>query len=341
MSVLTPFFNLFKKQRTDKYNITEFNSNMDKIDTEMHRPPLTINGIEPDPITRNTYIEKVPLADNLSSDIQQINYDNFVQRMAGGGAPVEDGDASLIYVKGNLVRTGYVAESINMTVIPVERENPITAIIDRDTFVEYVESSGTIVLTYTTGWNADPANYGITVTGTPVSGDVITVVYVKEDRGLITTPNPTGFYSTGWNLYDYTTGIAKVIAYSLQYGYRIGGSYTSVKFATTLTGEQESVSVSDGLFEVAEDGYIFVTGGNDTTYIYPTWSDWINSYGGSFSTYREYSIDMTGIMEYFPYGLCAVGDVRDEINFSAQKTIRRIDRIAYSILKIHINHIIS
>ena len=69
MSVLTQFFNLIKPTKSEGVKVSDFNSNMDIIDTEMHRPPLTVNGIEPDPTTRDLEIETVPLADNRNNKI--------------------------------------------------------------------------------------------------------------------------------------------------------------------------------------------------------------------------------------------------------------------------------
>jgi hypothetical protein len=299
----------------------------------MHKPPLTVNGIEPDPTTRNLYLEQVPLADNLASDIAQINNGDFVIRTSGGDTSIEDGAASLVTIKGNMVKTGYVPEELTLTVTPATREegvDPITATIDRDTFVAYVVASGTITLTYTTAWSADPANYGITVEGTPIAGDVITVVYVKEERGTITTATPTSFNSTGWNLYNNTDGYARVVAYSTQYGYRIGGTYSLVDFSTTLTGARTAVTVEDGLFNVAEDGYIFVTNGDATTFIYPTWTNWTDEYTGDFQTYTVDTIDLSEAMLLFPYGLLAVGNTRDEINLNVQRCVQRIERLAYT-----------
>lgn len=333
MGALTTFFNLFKPAKTDAAKITDLNSNWDTIDTELHRPPLTVNGVSPDATTRNLYLEQVPLADNLASDIAQINNGTYIIRTSGGSSSIEDGDASLVTIKGNLTRTGYVAESLDMTVTPAQREegvDPITATIDRDTFVEYVTESGTTTLAYTDAWSADPTDYGITVTGTPISGDIITVVYVKENRGTITVADPTAFNSTGWNLYDSATGTARVVAYSQEYGYKIGGNYSLVDFSPTLSGTRTSVLVTGGYFNVEEDGYIFVTGGDATTYIYPTWSDWTTEYNGNFQTYTVDTISLTEAMLNFPYGLCAIGDTRDEININVQRTIQRISRVAYS-----------
>lgn len=222
-----------------------------------------------------------------------------------------------------------------MTVDAVTRQAPpeITATYDRGTFVSYVESSGTITLTYSTDWSADPTDYGITVNNTPIAGDVITVVYVKEVRGTITVATPSGIIGTGWNLYDHTNGYARVKKYSNQYGYIIGGTYTSIAWAATPEGETTAVTPDvGGLFSVPGDGYIIVTGGNGTnTYITPTWSDWTNGPDVSWEVYKESSLSLSAVMsEYFPYGLLRVGTVRDEINFQTQEAINRIQRMAYS-----------
>ena len=334
MSILTPFFNLFKLAKTNEYDIQQFNDNMDIIDTEMHRPPLTVNGTDPDPTTRDIEIDTVPLADNLTSEEAQINTGTFILRTSGGEASIADGPAWLSDIKGNMVKSGYVAESIQMTVTLADptTESPISASIDRDTFVAAVSSSQTITLTYSTAWSADPASYGITVTGTPVAGDQIVVVYVKENRGTITTANPTSFLSTGWNLYNHAAGYARVVNYSEEYGFMIDGTYTSLKFAATLSGEQTTITPIDGYFTVPSDGYVFVTGGNDTdTEIWMTWSDWTEqANGGTFAKYSSSSIDLSGVMVDFPAGLMKIGNVYDEINLNIGKAYSRIQRLEYT-----------
>lgn len=404
MGILTPFFNLFKPAKTDPAAVQRFNENMDIIDEQMHRPPLTVNFNTPD-ADRNIYLKEVPLATNLSSEQAQMVTGTFVQRASGGGAPIDDGNALLLSLKGNMIHTGYVPEELNMDVTPVERTAPpaitaeinietfeayvetagtytltyttgwsatpadygititntpvngdkitivwdgtndpemtvsavprpvpaaITATLDRDTFVSVVTGSTTITLTYTTAWSANPATYGVTVTNTPVSGDTITIVYVKEDRGTITPATPTTFNATGWNLYDNSTGQARVVKYSDVYGYRIGGTYTLLEFAATVSGTRTTISPVNGLFSVPADGYLFVTGGNATTYIYATWSDWTDSYSGNFQTYSVDTVDLTEVMLLFPDGLLSVGNVRDEINMNAQTAINRVQRIAYT-----------
>lgn len=406
MSILTPFFNLFKPSKADGVKVAEFNANMDIIDTEMHRPPLTVNGVLPNETTRDIYLESVPLADNLSSDDAQFEVGTFLVRTSGGDASIADGAASLSTIKGSMVKTGYVAEVIEMTVNAVPRVAPpaITATLDAETFEAYVETagtytlsyttewsaspalygvtvsntpvsgdeivitwdgenepemvvnavarpvpaaitatinkatfrayvsqSGTVTLSYTTAWSANPALYGITVSNTPVSGDSIVVEYVKENRGTITTANVSVFNSTGWNLFQTAQSYARVVRYSETYGYKIGGSYSLVNFATTPTGTSTAVNVdANGYFNVPEDGYVIVTGADATTYIYATWSDWTEGYEGEFQEYTVDSIDLSEIMVNFVAGLCAIGDVRDEINFNTQKAISRIQRMEYT-----------
>ena len=330
----TTNFGLKKLADTDPYAISQFNDNMDVIDSEMAKPPLTVNGTEPDSTTRDIEIDTVPLADNLTSEEAQINTGTFILRTSGGEASIASGDAWLSDIKGNMVKTGYVAESIQMTVTLADptTESPISASIDRDTFVAAVSSSQTITLTYSTAWSADPASYGITVTGTPVAGDQIVVVYVKENRGTITTANPTSFLSTGWNLYNHAAGYARVVNYSEEYGFMIDGTYTSLKFAATLSGEQTTITPIDGYFTVPSDGYVFVTGGNDTdTEIWMTWSDWTEqANGGTFAKYSSSSIDLSGVMVDFPAGLMKIGNVYDEINLNIGKAYSRIQRLEYT-----------
>ena len=337
MSILTPFFNLIKPQKTDPTAIAQINSNMDTIDTEMHRPPLTVNGIEPNSTTRDLQITTVPLADNLTTEEAQINTGTYILRTSGGEASIADGSAWLSSLQGNQVKTGYVAESIEMSVTLADptTEDPITASLDRETFIEEVTSSQTITLTYSNAWDADPATYGITVTGTPVAGDKITVVYVKENRGTITTATPSSFVSTGWNLYNHAAGYARVIDYSSEYGFMIEGTYTALKFAETLSGEQTDITPVDGYFTLpagASDGYVFVTGGNSTdTAIWMTWSDWTEeANGGTFAAYSQTTIDLSGVMVDFPDGLMRIGNYYDEINLNTQLAYSRVQKIEYT-----------
>ena len=233
-----------------------------------------------------------------------------------------------------MIKTGYVQESLNMTVIPIDPDSPtaITATIDRDTFVAEVSQSGTYTFTYSTVWSSDPAEYGITVNGTPAAGDQISVVYVKENRGTITTASPTAFVSTGWNLYNHSAGYARLVKYSEEYGFMIDGTYTALSFSGTLSGNRVSITPVDGYFTIPSDGYLFVTGGNNTdTAIWMTWSDWVDEpNGGTFEEYTQTQIDLTGIMVNFPYGLMRIDNIYDEIDLNTLRAYSRIERLSYT-----------
>jgi hypothetical protein len=104
-----------------------------------------------------------------------------------------------------------------------------------------------------------------------------------------------------------------------------------VNFAETPTGTSSAISVdADGYFNVPSDGYLIVTGADDTTYVYATWADWTEGYEGEFEPYTDYAVDFSSVMVFFNAGLLAIGDVRDEINFNTQKAISRIERLAYT-----------
>ena len=292
-----------------------------------------VNGEAPDE-TGNVQVQHALTADNLTSSASQNSVGEWARRSTGGSASVQDGKAWLSSIRGNRTHVGYVAESLQMTVTTAPREEgetPITATIDRDTFVAYVDESGTTNLTYTTSWSDDPEDYGVTVTGTPVSGDQITIVYVKEDRGTIIQSDPQSLISTGWNLYDHDKGYAIALKYADTATFKIEGTYTAVKFASTISGDQSTITPSDGLFTIPSNGYIFVTGGNATdTAVYMTWTDWVLD-GPTWAAYSEDEIDLSDVMEdYFPYGLLRVGDVRDEIDFNTGTAISNVERLAYS-----------
>ena len=239
------------------------------------------------------------------------------------GTP-ESGDAIQIVWDGE--------EDPVMTVTcPREPAAAITATIDRDTFVAYVDSSGTYNLYFTTEWSENPELYGITVTGTPLAGDQIQVVYVKEVRGTIAQATPTALVGTGWNLYESTNGYARVIPYSDDYGYKIGGTYTSLLFKEDLEDDGTAITPDEnGLFTVESAGYVVVTGGSTDTYIVTTWSDWEYE---AYEAYKESTVSLSflfGEGKAFPWGLLKVGTAQDEIDRMAGKAISRVERQAYS-----------
>lgn len=292
---------------------------------------LSVNGNGPDGLG-NVTVEEVAYAKNLTAESAQATAGTFVQRMAGGDASIADGEAYLQQIRGVNVHTGIVNESLEMTVENATREqgvDGISATINRATFVSYVTQSGTITLSYTTDWSADPATYGVTVTGTPISGDSIVIVYVKASRGVISVPTPTAFNATGWNIYNNALGYARVLKYD--HGYRIGGTYSAVQFSQTISGTKTTITPVSGIFDIASDGYVWVTGGNSTsTYVTPTHTDWTEGPDVPFEAYTKDTIDLSGLGELFADGLCAVGGTYDVIDFEMGRAIKKIEKLEYS-----------
>lgn len=290
---------------------------------------LTVNSTGPDQYG-NVLINRVNYAGDLESSFTQTSSGEFLQRTSGGSASIKDGDAWLGNVIGNSIHEGFVAQFLDMEVSEVGDDGHITATIDEDTFFANQSlPNSPINLVFSTAWNTDPTTYGVTVTGSPVAGDQITITYVREVPGTITNATPTSFVSTGWNLYQSANGYAKVVRYSDEYGYGISGDYTALQFSTTVNGEKTSITAEDGLFNPESDGYVWVTGGNaSNTAIWPTWSDWTDSYQGDFQGFTKTEIDLSEVMnEYFSNGLCKVGNVYDEINLSLGVAIVRIEQM--------------
>lgn len=283
----------------------------------------------------NADITTVDYAYGIATDAALSNQGDFIRRTTGGSASIDDGDAWLATIRGGRIHSGQVAEDKEMTVTPATRqegETAITALIDWERFKAVVlYTSTTVTLTYTASWNENPSYYGITITGDPISGDTILIEYTAEERGTITNAQPTSFVSTGWNLYNHAEGYARVLKYSDTYGYRIDGAYTRVEFSATLTGTRTTITPVDGAFDIEEDGYVWVTGGDDsTTCVYMTWSDWQEGYEGAWEGYTEDVIDLTPAMLNFPAGLLQVGGIRDTIDFDLGIATSYIERIAYT-----------
>lgn len=300
----------------------------------------TVNGIGPDG-TGNVVLITVPFAENLATEDTKEITGGFLRRTSAGSSTIQDGKAWLNQIRGNSRHDGFIAEELEMTVIPVERDpdeggqipEAITATIDRDTFVSYVDASGVYNLYYTTAWSADPALYGVTVEGVPAAGDQIRIEYTKEVRGTIVNAMVTGLRATGWNLYESGNGWAHVIPYSAEYGYKIGGTWESLSFRTDPEDEEGTAITpdGDGLFNITEEGWVIVEGGGADTYILTTWSDWTGGPAGSFENYHEDEVELSGIMaRCFPNGMMRIGEIYDEIDRNSQKAISRIEREAYS-----------
>ena len=201
--------------------------------------------------------------------------------------------------------------------------------------------NGVIIGIGTSATTVDLADYGITVTGTPISGDEIDVHYVKEDFGTILNATPSTFRSVGFNLYNNANGFARVVGSEDGQWYNIKGTYTKIEFATTqagpfteITPENYTVgsySTNSG-FPIYEDGFIKVTGGNATdTMINLIWSGYMID-----AEYQAYTEDKITIptqdinSQTLPTELCQIGQTRDVINFDILTWVKKISKVAYT-----------
>lgn len=299
----------------------------------------TING-EPADDSGNVEVTHSLSADNLTSNASQTAMGEFARRTSGGAASIETGSAWMSTIRGNRVHIGYVPENLTMTLTTAPREEgqePITATLDHDTFIEAASGSGTYNFVYTTSWSVNPATYGITISGTPVSGDQIVVSYTAEDAGTIIQSDPETFVATGWNLYNHDLTYAIGLKYKENATYRIAGNYTAVKFSATVDGTKTTITPADGVFTITSNGYIWVEGGDaTTTEVFMTWNDWLdaNDAPSEFEAYTESVIDMSDLFTGdgcpFPYGLMRTGEVRDEINFNTGIATSNVQRLSNS-----------
>ena len=163
-----------------------------------------------------------------------------------------------------------------------------------------------------------------------VHGGRIHTGQAQGSAGTITQSTPMTFVSTGWNLYNHNSACAIVTRYSETYGFMVSGSYTALRYSATVNGARSEITPdSAGRFNVPGDGYVWVTGGNNTdTAIWATWSDWTVRYEGDFQPYTESVVDISEpINTYFPYGLMRVGNYWDEINLSTGQAYSVIERM--------------
>lgn len=343
MADKTTHYRLNKPTVAEQLDISDLNENMDIIDGELYGRAKSLNGIAPDE-NGNIELTTVPLAENLTSSYNQTSHESFVIRTTSGASSVNDGEGTLESVLGGRVREGYVPYKLVKTETHAQRdedEDDFIASVDDDVFLSRGVSGGTISFTYEDGWSVTPSQpsgedplawYGVSVLGTAKSGDEIVLNYTEAVLGTIIQSTPTAFVSTGWNLYNHQTQCARVVRYSETQGYRIAGSYSSIRFSATQNGERRAIAPDvNGNFNVPSAGYIWVNGGDNTsTAIWATWGDWAENYVGDFEVYKEHRIDLSAIMTaYFPNGLMQVGNYRDEINLStgiATKSIERFER---------------
>lgn len=139
-------------------------------------------------------LAEIENAQQLTSDRNVESAAEFIVRTAAGDASISDGQATLVHMIGRQIHTGYVAEVLNLLVIPITRPTPagLSGELDAAVFEAYVEDeAGTYTMTYgESAWDAEPAFYGVTLTGTPAEGDTVTITWDGENEPVLTISSP-------------------------------------------------------------------------------------------------------------------------------------------------------
>lgn len=141
--------------------------------------------------------------------------------------------------------------------------------------------------------------------------------YYDYNAGELISLKANTLRTIGFNVYDNSVGYARV---KKGMRYEISGTYTSLMFkknltdiGTTLTAETYTIGQGGQTinqytgFITESDGYVYVTGGDDTTCIHLVWSGYKN---GEYKPYNKHTISLpiTTIVDsngntLFPNGL--------------------------------------
>ena len=144
----------------------------------------SVNGDTPD-TSGNVEIESVKVAEQLYSPTGVFDTDIYNYRTTAGSADITSGESKLLLVGGNCDEPVKTQESLTTSEELVSR---LEIAIDNEIFIVKVENVvGTYLFTYDgTDWVlnstvVDIAEYGITITGTPIENDSITVEVTESD----------------------------------------------------------------------------------------------------------------------------------------------------------------
>ena len=286
-------------------------------------------------------------ADQLHTSTGVSQTEAFIYRTSAGDASISNGSATLLSIEGNTVQTGHSDEQLVQGASFANETTTYT--FDADVFRANTVVAGCSSLrgsaTYDgSAWTFegikdgvaysaafDPAAFGFVITGNVTPDDTISVIYTALVIGTLSTATPTSFVATGYNQYDAVAGYAHVKGNNQ---YRIAGTYTSLGFTTEIGGTTTAVTVTDGKFTPAEDGYIYVVGASGDILIALVWSGIRDS--DPFEAYETSTIAIpttdssSQSLPTASYGMPSVGEVRDELNFSDRTYIQRIGHYAYS-----------
>lgn len=279
---------------------------------------------------------RVEKANNLYSPTNPTDTDSFIFRTTAGSTSIENGVAKILSVKGNTVLNNYVDSVLTMTTSFSEEE--ASASIDKDVWETVVYVTSTYDYSYSNnnwhynGINVTLEDYGITFSGTPTDGDTIRVEYTQPVIGTLTTATPGALHATGFNQYDSVAGYAHVKGGNL---YRVAGASTTAgAFATTPEGAQTTITLEDGRFTPAEDGYFFPSSPTAETLVALVWSGSMDD--EPYSAYEVSTVVLPVVdknnttLPIASYGMPSVRDVYDELDFENKQYVQRIGYYAYS-----------
>ena len=306
--------------------IDKINKNSTDYDLQDSKAARSVDG---------TTASHVELTNQIFTESTQATTASFAYRTTAGDVSIETGDANIQYIDGNTVQTGHTDEVLNT--IGAFADSETTVSLTDSTWRAYVSTNGTYNFVYDgTNWKLSDAtvtlaDYGLTVTGTVTDGDSIMVEYTKLVIGTLATATPTAFVATGFNQYDATAGYAHVVG---ENQYRIAGTYTSLGFTTTVGGATTAVTVTDGKFTPAEDGYIYITGASGDILIALVWSGTMDS--EPYTAYTTSTIAIPTVdasnnaLPTASYGMPSVHGVSDRLSFADKTYIQRIGHYSYS-----------
>lgn len=148
--------------------------------------------------------------------------------------------------------------------------------------------------------------------------------YYDYTTGEVVNNNMTGIESTGFNLFNPTTGKARIIgAYSDVYGnyYGIRGTYGTLTFEDDLGNVSTVTPDADGKFELDVSGYLSVADAGNDVAVFLWWD-------GNKTEYEDYDVEIahldvrhiygkkngTGeLVQVWPTGMPRINDIVDKL----------------------------
>lgn len=210
----------------------------------------------------------------------------------------------------------------------------IRATVDADAFEEEAYIEGTTAYTYTATLSAEAESQydaefknlpeSVTFNGTPILGDVITVLLTPKQVLPIESVCPTMFISKSMNCFDkdmeHTGNVYTVtdMVPNLENGYVV---YSNASAITSLTLNGNAVTVQGGSFAVVyptsnSDILSIETSKPESICVHPRWS------GIKDEVYGEYwtsTIDIPQVNDWY-----SIGTTRNEIDFVNGQYIERV-----------------